>query len=157
MGEAKSIPPPDQGEVRRGLTARQADTSSGKQVHQVARMLRRNATAAEKKLWYRIRAGQLGGQFRRQFPIGDFIVDFCCRERRLVIELDGSQHGEAAGIAADEERTSLISARGYRVIRFWNDDILKNLDSVLEQIFAELSQPAPNLPPVTGSKTIPNC
>jgi very-short-patch-repair endonuclease len=135
------------------LTARQADTPSGKQVHQVARMLRRNATAAEKKLWYRIRGGQLRGfQFRRQFPIGAIIVDFCCRERRLVIELDGSQHGEAAGIAADEERTSLISARGYRVIRFWNDDILKNLDSVLEQIFTELSQPAPNLPPVRGGK-----
>jgi len=71
----------------------QADTGTGTRIHRVARMLRRHATPAERRLWHRIRAGQFGGfQFRRQFPIGEFIVDFCCRARRLVIELDGSQH-----------------------------------------------------------------
>ena len=114
-------------------------------------MLRRHATPAERRLWHRIRAGQFGGfQFRRQFPIGEFIVDFCCRARRLVIELDGSQHGAATGVAEDRERTHLISARGYRVMRFWNKDIIMNLDGVLEQVFAELGQPPPNLPLVRG-------
>ena len=144
-------PPPDQGEVRWGLSERDADTTEGKRIHRVARMLRRNATSAERKLWNRLRAGQLGGfQFRRQFPIGDFIVDFCCRRRRLVVELDGSKHAAGAGIAYDRERTRLISERGYRVIRFWNEDILTNLDGALEQIFAELRPPPPDLPLVRG-------
>jgi very-short-patch-repair endonuclease len=133
------------------LTVQPTETSSGKQVYRAARMLRRNSTRPEKKLWDRVRAGQLGGfQFRRQFPIGEFIVDFCCRERRLVIELDGSQHADAARMAQDRERTRLISTCGYRVIRFWNGDILKNLDGVFELIFAELGQPPPNLPLVRG-------
>jgi very-short-patch-repair endonuclease len=119
-------------------------------------VLRRTATAAE-KLWYRIRGGQLRGfQFRRQFPIGDFIVDFRCRDRHLVIELDGSQHADFTRMAKDQERTRLISERGYRVKRLWNDDILKNLDSVLEEIFAERSQPPPNLPLVRGRKELTN-
>jgi len=70
--------------------------------------------------------------------------------RRLVIELDGSQHADAAGVTEDRERTRLIAARGYQVIRFWNEDILTNLDGVLEQVFAELGQPPPNLPLVRG-------
>jgi len=146
-----SDPPPDQGEVRWGLAVRPTDTCTGKQVHRVARMLRRNATPAEKRLWNCIRAGQLGGfQFRRQFPIGGFIVDFCCRARRIVIALDGSQHADAAGVTGDRERTRLIAAREYHVIRFWNEDILTNLDGVLEQVFAQLGQPPPNLPLVRG-------
>jgi very-short-patch-repair endonuclease len=118
------------------------ETSNGKQVHRVARMLRRNSTRPEKKLWDRVRAGQLDGfRFRRQFPIGEFIVDFCCRERGLVIKLDGSQHADPIAAAQDRERTRLISARGNRVIRFWNEDILRTLDGVVELIFAELGQP----------------
>jgi very-short-patch-repair endonuclease len=137
------------------LTVQPTETSSGKQVHRAARMLRRNSTRPEKKLWDRVRAGQLGGfQFRRQFPIGEFIVDFCCREHRLVIELDGSQHAEPIAAAQDRERTRLISARGYRVIRFWNEDILKNLDGVVELIFAELGLPPPNLPLVRGRNCV---
>jgi very-short-patch-repair endonuclease len=148
---AAQIPPPDQGEVRWGLPVSQTATSGGKQIHRIARMLRRNSTHAEKKLWSRVRAGQLGGfQFRRQFPIGEFIADFCCRERRLVIELDGAQHAGPAGEVHDQARSRLLLARGYRVIRFWNEDILKNLNGVLELIFAELRQPPPNLPLVRG-------
>jgi len=150
MKAKESDPPPDQGEVRWGLAVRPTECT-GKQVHRVARMPRRSATPAEKRLWNCIRAGQLGGfQFRRQFPIGGFIVDFCCRVRRLVIELDGSQHADAAGVTEDRERTRLIAARGYNVMRFWNEDILSNLDGVLEQVFAELGQPPPNLPLVRG-------
>ena len=109
-------------------------------------MLRRNSTPAEKRLWNCVRAGQLGGlQFRRQFPIGGFSVDFCCRARRLVIELDGSQHADAGGVNEDRERTRLIAARGYHVIRFCNEDIFTNLEGVLEPVFAELGQPPPNL------------
>jgi very-short-patch-repair endonuclease len=134
-----------------GLAVQQIDAFPGKRVHRVARMLRCNATPAEKKLWNCVRAGQLGGfQFRRQFPIGEFIVDFCCLACRLVIELDGGQHADPAAVAEDRERTRLIATRGYRVIRFWNQDILTNLDGVLEQIFAELGQPPPNLALVRG-------
>jgi len=75
---------------------------------------------------------------------------FCCRARCLVIELDGSQHADAAGVTWDRERTDLVAARGYQVVRFWNADILTNLDGVLEQIFVELGQPPPNLPLVGG-------
>ena len=151
MTAEESDPPPDQGEVRWGLAVRPTGTCTGKQGHRVARMLHRNATPAEKRLWNCLRAGQLGGfQFRRQFPIGGSIVDFCCRARHLVIELDGSQHADAAGVTWDRERTRLIAARGYQVVRFWNEDILTNLDGVLEQIFVELRQPPPNLPLVRG-------
>jgi very-short-patch-repair endonuclease len=123
----------------------------GSRIHRVARMLRRNQTAAERKLWQSLRGSQMDGfQFRRQFPIGDCSGDFCCRERRLVVELDGSQHAQAAGIAQDEERAVLIRARGYRVIRFWNEEVLKNLDGVLETILRELRQPPPDLPLVRG-------
>ena len=80
----------------------------------------------------------------------DLVVDFCCRARRLVIELDGSQHADAAGVTWDRERTHLIAVRGYQVVRFWNEDILTNLDGVLEQIFVELGQPPANLPLVMG-------
>jgi len=117
----------------------------------MARLLRRNQTPAEKKLWRSLRGKQLDGfQFRRQFPIGDFSVDFCCRDRRLVVELDGSQHADPSGVDQDNERTALISVRGYRVMRFWNEEVLMNLDGVLEAILFELRQPPPGLPLVRG-------
>ena len=82
-----------------------------------ARQLRREQTAAEKELWCHLRAKRLGGLlFRRQFPVGDFIADFCCKERRLIIELDGDQHADAA--AYDSWRTLMLERRGYRVVRF---------------------------------------
>lgn len=124
----------------------------GKRIHRLAHNLRANATPAEKKLWASLRESRLDGfQFRRQFPIGDFIVDFCCRSSRLVVELDGSQHGDdPACVNADAARTALISQRGYSVMRFWNQEIIDNLDGVLEQILAALKQPPPNLPLVRG-------
>jgi very-short-patch-repair endonuclease len=91
---------------------------------------------AEKLLWARLRNGQLRGfKFRRQFPIGEFITDFACSAVRLVTELDGAQHIEQAG--KDEWRTHLLAEYGYRVIRFWNDEVTTNIEGVLEKILAE--------------------
>jgi UDP-N-acetyl-alpha-D-muramoyl-L-alanyl-L-glutamate epimerase len=107
-----------------------------------ARRVRENQTNVEGKLWSRLRARQLSGvKFRRQHPIGPFIVDFCCVERGLVVELDGGQHAERN--AADERRTRLLELFGYRVLRFWDNDVLSNLDGVLERISEALEGPHP--------------
>ena len=98
-----------------------------------ARQLRRDQTHVEGKLWSRLRARQLSGaKFRRQYPIGGFIADFCCYERRLVIELDGGHHAEH--VDADQSRTDFFVSQGYRVLRFWNNEVIENIDGVLEQI-----------------------
>ncbi len=111
-------------------------------VHEYARRLRREQTDAEGRLWFRLRQRRLGGfRFRRQFPIGDFIVDFCCREQRLVVEIDGGHHIDQQ--TTDKTRSALIEARGYRVIRFWNSEVLSNTDEVAEQIFNALTEPSP--------------
>jgi very-short-patch-repair endonuclease len=97
-----------------------------------ARRLRREPTDAEKKLWYRIRARSLGGhKFVRQEPIGGYVVDFVCREQRLVIEVDGGQH---ATDARDTVRGNWLAEHRYRVLWFWNNDVLRNMDGVLETI-----------------------
>jgi very-short-patch-repair endonuclease len=107
----------------------------------VARALRCQSTDAEQRLWYRLRDRRLAGhKFRRQFPIGSYVVDFACLERKVVIELDGGQHIEQA--AYDQERTRFLTAQGYRVLRFWNDEVLKELEAVLSVIGAEL-HPSP--------------
>ena len=100
----------------------------------VARTLRRAMTEAEARLWSQLRGQQLGRKFVRQFPIGPHVADFACRGARLVIELDGGQHGPEK----DAARTALIETYGYRVIRFWNNDVLENTDGVLEAIRHEL-------------------
>src|SRR5262245_27448788 len=98
-----------------------------------ARRLRREQTDAESKLWARLRDRQLcSAKFRRQHAISPFIVDFCCVERGLVVELDGGQHLEHA--KKDQRRTALIERRGYRVLRVWDNEVLKNMTAVLEQI-----------------------
>lgn len=101
--------------------------------HHRARRLRRDQTGVEAKLWARLRARRFGEfRFRRQFPIGNFIADFACPRARLVIEVDGGQHLEQA--AKDAWRTRLIEERGYRVIRFWDGEVLTEIDGVLESI-----------------------
>jgi len=91
--------------------------------------LRRALTPAEFALWARIRGRQLGGfKFVRQEPIGRYYVEFVCRERRLVVELDGGQHSERP---EDRQRDSELCALGYRVIRIWNNEVIENLDEVL--------------------------
>ncbi len=92
---------------------------------------------AEQLLWSRLRGQQLeGAKFTKQFPIGDAVADFACRSAKLVLELDGGQHALTA--EADAERTRLIEAHGYTVIRFWNNDVMSNLDGVLETILHHL-------------------
>ena len=106
-------------------------------VNQRARKLRRNATEAEKRLWARIRNRQISGaKFRRQTPIGRYIVDFACKEHRLIVEIDGGQHATAQ--TRDQRRTRVLEGHGYRVIRFWNHELLENLDGVLISIESEL-------------------
>ena len=100
-----------------------------------ARQLRREQTDAELLLWRHLRARRLNGLgFRRQFPLGPFITDFCCKERHLVIELDGGQHNERTGAARDKFRTGLIEVRGHRILRFWDNEVLTNIDGVLQVI-----------------------
>lgn len=99
-----------------------------------ARRLRNEATDAERHLWRYLRGGQLGGfKFRRQYPLAGYIVDFVCIPAGLVLELDGGQHLDARGY--DAERTRAIEALGYRVLRFWDDDVLLRTDAVLEEVW----------------------
>jgi very-short-patch-repair endonuclease len=105
-----------------------------------ANQLRRNSTDAERALWRVLRSRQVGGyKFRRQQPLGPFIVDFVCLEGRLVVELDGGQHNEEEQRANDESRTDWLQTQGFRVLRFWNHSVLKEPDSVCEAIVSELN------------------
>jgi very-short-patch-repair endonuclease len=102
-----------------------------------ARRLRRAATDTEKRLWRGVREMLNEHRFRRQHPIGPYIVDFACPARKLAIELDGGQHAEQQ--EKDAARTQDLARRGYRVIRFWNRDVIYNLPGVLELIQQELN------------------
>jgi len=99
-----------------------------------ARDLRRESTDAEYKLWSRLRNRGLKVKFRRQHPIGPFIVDFFSLEAKLVVELDGGQHDQDANRRADEQRTKFLEDRGYRILRFWNNEVLQDRDAVLARI-----------------------
>ncbi len=109
---------------------------SDKRLTPMARKLRKNPTEAEQRLWLRLRGEQLGARFTRQYPIGNAVVDFACRSLRLAVELDGGQH---ANSEADMARTRMIETMGYRVIRFWNNDVLANTEGVLTAIAHELA------------------
>ena len=116
-----------------------------------ARGLRRRQTDAERRIWARLRDRRLlGVKFTRQMPIGPYIVDFCCRERKLIVELDGGQH--AARVDYDAGRTALLQALGYRVLRFWDNDALANTDGVLQRIAEALTaaRPSPRPSPQRG-------
>ncbi len=89
-------------------------------------------------MWSLLRDQSLGVKFRRQHPIGSFIVDFCCVEKKLVVELDGGQH--ATQTESDDKRTRFLNARGYRVLRFWNDDVMGDVDNVAEVIMGALAK-----------------
>lgn len=91
--------------------------------------LRKDLTPAERKLWGRIRNDQLGVTFRRQHAIGSYIPDFVCIKKKLIIELDGCQHLEQEEY--DQERTKYLEAQGYKVVRFWNEDVLKDIEGVI--------------------------
>jgi very-short-patch-repair endonuclease len=107
-----------------------------------AQALRRSMTDAERKLWSSLRARRLvGAKFRRQVPIGAYVADFLCHEARLVIEVDGGQHAESA---RDQRRDRWFNDNGFRVLRFWNNEVLGNLEGVLTVIAAELDGAPPH-------------
>jgi very-short-patch-repair endonuclease len=108
--------------------------------------LRTNMTDAEQKLWRALRSRGVGPKFRRQVPLGPFIVDFVCFEAKLIIEVDGGQHADSQ---RDAKRDRYFMDHGYRVLRFWNNDVLKNLEGVLIRIteFADPSTGALRAPP----------
>ena len=108
-----------------------------------ARGLRANATEAEKKLWTCLQRGQLGVKFRRQYPIQSYIVDFCCLNEKLIIEVDGGQHNENK---YDKMRDQDLKTQGYTVLRFWNNEVLSNVEGVVLSIKDVLGH-IPPLPP----------
>ena len=108
--------------------------------HQLARRLRREQTEVERKLWSALRNRRFARfKFRRQQPIGPFVVDFVCFEKKVVVELDGSQHALPENAAADKIRTGYLQRRGYRVKRYWNGDVNQYFDSVLDDIYREMT------------------
>ena len=122
-------------------------------MRQLARSLRKNQTDAERKLWRCLRARELCGfKFRRQYPIAPYIVDFICVEKRLIVEIDGGQHATMS--EADELRSTFLSDRGYRVLRFWDNDALLRTDEVLAKILDSLMHPHPSPLPQAGEGTL---
>jgi very-short-patch-repair endonuclease len=113
---------------------------SSAEIQEAARTLRKQMTPAEKLLWQHLRYKQIGGaRFRRQHPIGRFIVDFYCPEHRLIVEVDGDVHVTQAGY--DEARTALLEEQGYRVIRFTNQQVYQQMSAVLETIHTACNYP----------------
>jgi very-short-patch-repair endonuclease len=117
-----------------------------------ARALRRSMTDAERKLWFALRDRRLAGtKFRRQVPIGPFVADFACYEAKLVIEVDGGQHSESA---KDARRDRWLTENGFRVLRFWNNDVLKNIDGVLQRVVEAVNAATPH--PARASRGHPS-
>ena len=115
----------------------------------LARRLRRDSTNAELRLWNKLRSRSVDGhKFVRQYPIGRYVVDFICREKRLIIDVDGGQHAEST---RDRVRDQWLHEHKYRVLRFWNNEIMSNMDGVLEVIAEALRADAPPHPvPASG-------
>lgn len=124
-----------------------------------ARRLRHTQTEAEKRLWDHLRNRQLSGhKFRRQHPIGPYTVDFCCLEKGLIVELDGGQHLEQK--EKDNRRTHDLNKEGFRVLRFWDHDVLKDTEAILESLRLVLSGPHPHPLPGRergGKSPVPAC
>jgi very-short-patch-repair endonuclease len=106
-----------------------------------ARTLRRNMTIAEKRLWSHLRNSQLQNlAFRRQHPVGPYVLDFYCPEIQLGIELDGGQHGFESGLVADKKRTQWLEQQGINIIRFWNNEVLQNIEGALYVLGLEIEE-----------------
>ena len=135
------LPPPSRGRAGEGAKVGEG----APRLTQVARKLRHTMTDAERKLWSRLRAHQLGAHFHRQAPLGSYVLDFVCFTARVVVEVDGGQHADSE---SDEVRDAWLQGQGFLVLRFWNNEVLQNIDGVLETIMAELHkaplhQPSP--------------
>ena len=113
-----------------------------------ARFLRHNATSAERKLWAALKTLPFNkGHFRRQAPIGPYFADFVHFHLRMIVELDGDQHGHDAESKRDKRRTTFLESQGYRVLRFWNHEVAQNCDGVVETILSTLTSPGFSPPP----------
>ena len=131
-GPANSFPPPERGRTSRDSGSGGDRFNRTPAKTQRARELRRNGTKPEAKLWYALRDSRLGVSFRRQHPIGPYVLDRYCPALKLAIELDGDQHSEQQGY--DQRRTRFLNLRDIRVIRFWNIEVNEEIDRVYEQI-----------------------
>ncbi len=132
-----SSPPAGEEGARRAAVGRRGGRRN---LLPLAKRMRREPTDAERKVWSIVRARRLGAKFRRQEQIGDYIVDFVCFEARLIVEADGSQHADSV---TDARRTPWLEAQGFRILRFWNNDILHNPESVARTILAALNSSLP--------------
>ena len=135
------------------MTDREIEDHKNKRLTNLAKNLRRNQTKEERKLWSRLRNRQMDGwKFRRQVPFGSYILDFYCVDAHLVVELDGSQHADER-MQQDRNRTAYLEEKGLKVLRFWNKDVIENIEGVLEKIYQTLGQrpaPSPRLSPRRG-------
>ena len=122
----------------------------------LAKSLRKRSTDVEQLLWSRLRAGRFEGmKFIRQHPLGQYIVDFVCLERKLIIELDGGQHAFPEESLKDRQRDAWLEKEGYTVVRFWDNEVLMNTLGVLDTIGARLHRtPSPQSPPLKGGEVI---
>ena len=106
----------------------------------LARNLRKNSTIQERRLWNLLKNRQFHNlKFKRQQPIGDYIVDFICKEAKIIIEIDGGQHNEPENIEYDKTRTEYLNTLGYKVIRFWNNEIYENIEGVVLRLKQEIN------------------
>ncbi len=122
-----------------GVEAMNKMTRLSATTKQNSRNLRREMTDAEKLLWRHLRMKQFEGhKFRRQYPLGNYIVDFVCLEAALILEVDGGQHADNS--ASDDIRTQWLEGKGFRVMRFWNNDVLKNIEEVKLAVWNYLSK-----------------
>jgi very-short-patch-repair endonuclease len=120
-----------------------------------ARALRRRQTEPEQKLWWHLRhrTPTNATHFRRQVPTGPYVADFCCLKEKLILEVDGNQHGFDRNIARDRQRTEYLAAQGFAVLRFSNREVMTQMNSVLEAIYSHLtSTPIPNPSPQRGGE-----
>jgi very-short-patch-repair endonuclease len=135
-----------------GVMARRIDMRGGPPMRDKARTLRRNLTDAEQALWRELRRNSIGWRFRRQFPIPPYIADFVCVEGRLIIEVDGGQHSRPGD---HDGRDAALTREGWRILRFWNNEVLQNRAGVLQTISEALGllpsvYPHPNHSPLAG-------
>ncbi|MDD5217091.1 MAG: DUF559 domain-containing protein [Candidatus Omnitrophica bacterium] len=119
------------------------------EIKKFSRTLRKNMTDAERLLWRHLRMNQIDGcKFRRQSPIGKYVVDFVCFPKKLIIELDGGQHN--AEKQNDRVRDAWLKGQGFQVLRFWNHDVMRNCEGILQEIVKQLSGPPPWSSPARG-------
>jgi very-short-patch-repair endonuclease len=110
-----------------------------KDLRELAKTLRKNQTEAEGYLWQFLRDRRLAGyKFRRQYPIGNYILDFYCPQKKLAIELDGGQHGTDRGLAYDQQRATILEKYGIKVLRYWDNEVFQNTNDILDDIIQEL-------------------